>query len=535
MPPIPPSPTRVTPPLIALALSILLGVGAWAPAHATNWTDRSSHLPQAALADRSMDAVLGDANGDGHLDLFIAKEFAPNLLLLNDGSGRFSVAQDALPALSEDSEDAIVGDYDRDGDIDVVFVSEDTTLTEYYRNGGQARFTVSPCPLPNNLESNGGAAGDIDRDGDLDLIIASNRLPERVLLNNGAGCFTDASSTWMPANIDVTQDVQLADLDGDNDLDLVVGNEPAGGARNRIYIHQGSHYTDESASRLPVSAVREETRKIAVADLDGDGDRDIVFANVDFQSPSVAANRVLINDGRGFFQDESASRLPGGPHRATLDVIAVDIDGDGDRDLVLGNSATGLQVLANDGAGRFSEATAPLLGGLAVPRNVIGVLVWEEDGRRWLYEAAFNAADRLLSLDLGSIGLRAGHSGVFYNPEQSGHGVFINITADLVTLAWFTYDADGRNLFLTASGPRPAAGSASATLNAFYSEGMRFRERDPATLRTLPWGTLRWTAEDCDSAVLEYASDRPASDGLPYGSGRIPMRRLVGIDGLGCP
>jgi hypothetical protein len=170
----------------------------------------------------------------------------------------------------------VLGDYDRDGDINVIFVSEDTPNNEYYLNDGTGRFSASSNVLPQNLQSNAGAAGDIDRDGDLDVLLASGNGPERVLLNQGNGVFVDATSTWMPNIVDVTQDVELADIDADGDLDLLVANEPQAGGRNRLYINLGDRFVDESQARIPLRVRREEAREVAYGDIDADGDLDVV-------------------------------------------------------------------------------------------------------------------------------------------------------------------------------------------------------------------------------------------------------------------
>jgi hypothetical protein len=513
----------------AFGLAFLAAAGA---AHA-NWRDASSQLPQSALADRSMDVRFGDVDGDGDLDVLVAREFASNLLLRNSGGFRFSVDAAAIPARAEDSEDVVAADFDRDGDLDVVFVSEDTPNAEYYRNDGSGRFADAPCALPAQLESNGAASGDLDRDGDLDLVVASNRLPERVLLNDGDGCFRDASAAWMPAVVDVTQDVLLADLDGDGDLDLVTGNEPAAGGRNRLYLNAGGRFEDATATRLPAARQREETRKVAGGDIDGDGDLDLVFGNVDFQDPSRAANRVLLNDGGARFTDQSAERLPEG-NRATLDVQLHDLDGDGDLDQVLANFGSGLQVLRNDGGGRFAEATADVLGPLALPRNSIGLAVARDGGRLWLYEAGFNVVDRLLVRDPAQPALDQRHSGAFFVPTQSGHGFFLSVLESAVTITWATYDSDGRPIFLTAAAPPPAPGQSTLELPAILTRGMRFGEFDPATLRIEPWGTFRWTVLDCDRVDFDWRSDYPMADGRPFGTGRLALVRYYRFPGLDC-
>jgi hypothetical protein len=77
-------------------LSALLG--AVAPAYSAPYVDISvPNFPQSALADCSMDVEFADVDRDGDLDVLVAKEFAPNLLLLNDGNFRFTVAAGAIP------------------------------------------------------------------------------------------------------------------------------------------------------------------------------------------------------------------------------------------------------------------------------------------------------------------------------------------------------------------------------------------------------------------------------------------------------
>lgn len=356
--------------------------------------DTARRLPDGAGKGRTMDIAQGDADGDGDLDLFLAKEFEANVLLRNDG-GRYALAEGALPIGQEDSEDAVLADFDGDGDLDAIFPSEDTANNEYFLNDGRGAFVASPHALPTQTESNAGIAGDIDGDGDIDAILSRNAGRELVLLNDGKGRFEDASAVWMPDVIDITQDLKLVDIDGDRDLDLIAGNEPAKGGRNRLYINTGASFVDETDARLPAPSVSEETRKVAFGDVDSDGDIDLFFANVNFQMPGIARSRLLINDG-GRFRDDTAARLPTLTQSA-LDAQFEDIDGDRDADLLLGTIGAGAQWLRNDGRGRFERvtdafgATDPQRAGIAIAllRIADGVL---------LYESGFDRGDRVLRL-----------------------------------------------------------------------------------------------------------------------------------------
>ncbi len=359
---------------------------------ATN--DTARWLPDGAGKGRTMDVAQGDADGDGDLDLFLAKEFESNVLLRNEG-GRYALVAGALPVAQEDSEDAVLADFDSDGDLDVVFPSEDTENNEYYLNDGRGAFAASPHPLPSKTESNAGIAGDIDGDGDIDLILSRNAARELVLRNDGKGRFEDVSAMWMPNVVDVTQDLKLVDIDGDRDLDLIAGNEPANGGRNRVYINTGKAFVDDTDARLPAPSAPEETRKVAFGDVDADGDADLVFANVNFRAPDSARSRLLINDN-GRFREDTAARLPALAQSA-LDAQFEDMDGDRDADLLLGTLGAGAQWLRNDGRGRF-ETVADAFGPADPKRVGIAIELLRTADGLVLYESGFDRGDRVLRL-----------------------------------------------------------------------------------------------------------------------------------------
>jgi hypothetical protein len=360
-----------------------------------------THLPIDVLFGYSMDAHPIDVEGDGDFDLLVAIEHGANLLLINDGTGRFTDESMArIPQSVRDSEDIGVADLDGDGDPDVVVVSEDDRVNEMYFNLGDGTFSDEGSRWPVDGTSNAVVVGDVDRDGDSDLLVGNNG-QNVLLLNSGSGRFSDRTATHLPAIEDVTQDLELGDVDGDGDLDVLVGNED----RNRLLINDGrGRFTDESESRLPVRG-QEETREADFGDVDGDGDLDIVFANTQFfVQQAVRQNRLLINDGTGYFVDETDMRLPRDGD-LTVDVDFVDLDEDGDLDLVLGNSmregtsgnTIGERFAAylNDGAGVFT------LVRWVLPRSIVGngfdieAADFNGDGRIDLYFCSRIGLDRL--------------------------------------------------------------------------------------------------------------------------------------------
>lgn len=362
-----------------------------------------THLPTGLLEGLSMDAALADIDADGDLDIVIANEFRPNILLLNDGTGQFADGSDRLPAAERDSEDVGIADFDGDGDLDIVVVSEDDQVNELYFNDGSGHFTDEGSRLPVQGTTNGLAVADLDQNSAPDILLANNG-QDAVLVNDGSGGFRDETESRLPASMDVTQDMELGDVDADGDLDVVVANE----GDNALLINDGQgRFTDESSERIPLRETPEETREADFGDVDGDGDLDLFFANVSaFVENADPRNRLLLNDGRGYFTDVTNERLPPDPD-SSFDGDFWDVDGDGDLDIVTSNSDVNLgqgriapapyRVYLNDGTGRFSDGTREIFGegvtGTGFDAEMGDV---DGDGLDDLFLASRGTADRLL-------------------------------------------------------------------------------------------------------------------------------------------
>jgi len=323
------------------------------------------NLPYVDLQQLSMDAGIADLDLDGDLDILIANEHKPNILLINNGKGIFTnESASRIPQVDHDSEDIGIADFDLDGDLDIIVVSEDDKTNELYLNNGDGTFSDGGDRIPVTGTSNSVIVVDVNSDGASDIMIGNNG-QNKLLINDGKGHFKDETLTRFGVFIDVTQDLTLADVDGDGDEDLLVANEDA----NRILINDGKgFFKDESADRLPYRSEPEETREVVIADIDGDGDLDILYGNVQaFVENAVRQNRLLRNDGNGFFSDITSTHLPKDDNRC-FGVAFLDIDRDGDMDIMTGNTngsrfvgITPFSVYLNDGTGAFTESMDTIL------------------------------------------------------------------------------------------------------------------------------------------------------------------------------
>jgi hypothetical protein len=264
----------------------------------------ATHLP--VLDGASMDAGLADLDNDGDLDLVIAVEWYRNRILINNGNGVFSdQTSDRLPLKMHDSEDVGIADFDGDGDLDLVFVSEEDLENELYLNDGHGNFSDASSGISDVWGvSNALHVADVDADGDLDIMIGNAGMNE-LLVNNGRGRF-EVDPDRLPWPAGATQDLELVDLDGDGDLDLIEGNE----GTNRVALNLGGGYFEYAQDRIELRESPEETREVDLADVDCDGDLDAYFANVHLSvNGSDPQDRLVINDRRGFFSDQTAARL----------------------------------------------------------------------------------------------------------------------------------------------------------------------------------------------------------------------------------
>ena len=389
-----------------------------------------TNLPVAVVSGPGMDIEAADLDGDGDLDIVIANEYQPNKILLNNGKGVFTDGTPGrLPQKFLDSEDIGIADMDRDSDLDIIFATEDHTIHELYFNTGNGVFRDMPNVLPNSI-ANSVLAVDVNNDSIPDLIFGNagpSDTPAQnfILINNGDSTFTNQTASRLPAVLDITQDIKLGDIDGDGDGDMVVGNEDG----NKLYINNGSGYfTDSTASRLPEYG-SEETRKVTLYDIDGDNDLDIYFSNVAFRPGMNRQDRLLVNNGSGYFTDVTSTNIPPDAEHTT-EAIFLDVDLDGDGDLITANIFYNrpVKVFLNNGLGVFTEATSEVL-----PPGVTGEGIglkaadFNGDGLQDIYIVNRGQMDRLLlrndtasTIGLqnlnGEVPLTFGITGVFPNP-----------------------------------------------------------------------------------------------------------------------
>jgi hypothetical protein len=206
-----------------------------------------------------------------------------------------------------------------------------TGTSSLFTNNGSGRFTLAVGALPANTPCLSVAHGDLDGDGDLDLVLGGGSA--RVLLNNGRGTFKDAVVNLALQNR--VGAIALGDIDADGDPDILLGTGAPvlNPEHDRILINQGSSgFVELSRSRFP--SFKSINQGVAFHDIDGDGDLDIVTQSTG--NPTGTNSRFrsrFLNDGTGTFTDASQVE-PRGLIPAGVGISVTDLDRDGDADLI---------------------------------------------------------------------------------------------------------------------------------------------------------------------------------------------------------
>lgn len=205
-------------------------------------------------------------------------------------------------------------------------------------------------------------AADLDGDGDVDAAIANygNFITAKVTLMFNQGDGTYAPPVFLDAAGE-TMDVVIADLDGDGDPDLAFAQSSSGITGNRVLVYLNHGDGTFAAQRVFTTGVGPTA--IAAFDADGDGDLDLVTANNRFNEEDVS---VLFNDGAASFTTRVDAFIGG--HRPN-DVAAGDLNGDGSPDLAVALEAgpDRVALLFNDGSGSFG---APVFHDTLFPYSV---------------------------------------------------------------------------------------------------------------------------------------------------------------------
>lgn len=287
-------------------------------------------------------SVAGDFDHDGDLDL-LTKTSIGGKVFLNNGSGQFTV-QAPTVALANRALSLRLADVNGDGNLDVISYSTYTVSTGVSLNLGTGLGTFL-APTQISMGGSMAVAGDFNADGMADVVVGElggSGMTLRFLPGNSSGVLASVSTSLatLPG-----RDLGVADMDEDGDLDIVVVT----GSDIGVYLNNGAGVFTLSQS----TGVNFTYGGLSVGDFNGDGHADAVCSS--FTSANVSL--VLGTGTGGLLPAQAVSALS-----RTQTVNSGDMDGDGDLDLIVTNDRGITQTLLNNSQGQFSAASAILIG-----------------------------------------------------------------------------------------------------------------------------------------------------------------------------
>jgi hypothetical protein len=300
------------------------------------FTDVSEAASLRGIRGKGLASIAADFDDDGDIDLFVANDSQPNLLLRNEGDGRMSEVgrRSGVDLNAEGRSEACMGtdagDLDGDGDLDLYIANFEQETNTLYRNDGRLFFTdvsvTSGAGVRSLAQLGFGVIFlDVENDGDLDVYVANGHIldnaeeiqqnssyaqPDQLYFNDGRGRFALAPAELGPSLAEprVGRSVARADFDRDGDDDLVVSNsnEPPWVLRNDLA--QGHRI----ALRLrgPSGRIDAEGARVLLTS----GDRRIVRAIVTGAGYGAHSDsEIIVGLGEATAVDRLEIRWPFGP------------------------------------------------------------------------------------------------------------------------------------------------------------------------------------------------------------------------------
>ena len=281
----------------------------------------------ATNADLALGVYVADMDGDGDMDVVSASAEDDTIAWYeNDGAADPSFAAHDIATNADGAWGVFAADMDGDGDMDILSASYLDDTIAWYENDGAAdpSFTASDIATDADGASSVFAA-DMDGDGDMD-ILSANRYEKTVTWYENDGA---ADPTWIGSDIETNEHyvntVFAADMDGDGDMDIVSAAEG-----DLITWYENDGAGDPGFTKIPIATNADSARDVHVADLDGDGDMDVFSASYD-------------DDKIAWYENDGAADPGFTAHVITTnangayDVFIADLDGDGDMDVLSGS------------------------------------------------------------------------------------------------------------------------------------------------------------------------------------------------------
>jgi hypothetical protein len=288
-------------------------------------------------SETSANVELGDLNGDGNLDVVLAKgRHWPlvNRVLLGNGKGGFSKPYD-LDSISNKSYSSRLFDLDSDGDLDVVVSNDRPDINLVYLNDGDGRFKLSSKFGQSKWPTRNATVADLNNDGFFDVVLANRGGPNVICVNDGRGNFDTKYITFSKYSATT---ITSADFNNDGLTDLAVPHRDGG----QSYVYVQTRGASFDFTKVPFGPKDASIRMAQAADIDSDGNMDIVA--IDTKKGAV----IYFQVSEGVFSSEKHLGQSSTPYALAVS----DLDNDGHHDIIVGFQNARSVIYFNDGSGK---------------------------------------------------------------------------------------------------------------------------------------------------------------------------------------
>jgi hypothetical protein len=271
----------------------------------------------------------------------------------NNGASDPSWTASDIATSASGATSVFAADMDNDGDMDILSASQSDNTIAWYENNGASDPSWSASNI--DTSANGAQsvfAADMDNDGDIDILSASDNDDTIAWYENDGASNPSWTASDIATDADGAKSVFAADMDGDGDMDIVSAS--MNDDTIAWYENDGNANPSWTASDIDANAV--SARSVFAADMDGDGDMDIISASYSDSTIAWYENTATFSLDPSWTSSDLATSVSG-----AASVFAADMDGDGDMDIVSAsmNDDT-IAWYENDGAANPSWTAADI-------------------------------------------------------------------------------------------------------------------------------------------------------------------------------
>jgi hypothetical protein len=276
-------------------------------------------------ADGAFSVFAADMDNDGDMDIVSASADDSTIAWYenNNGDGSSWTAAD-IDTDAVSAQSVFVADMDDDGDMDIVSASEEDDTIAWYENDGNANPSWSASDIATSAD---GACyvfvADMDNDGDMDIVSASAEDDTIAWYENDGNANPSWSASDIATSADGARSVFVADMDNDGDMDIISASEED----DTIAWYENNGASNPSWTAADIATSADGANSVFVADMDNDGDMDIVSASG--EDDTIAWYENDGNANPSWTASDIATNADG-----AAAVFVADMDNDGDMDIV---------------------------------------------------------------------------------------------------------------------------------------------------------------------------------------------------------